>query len=113
MTDPTQFIVDQTYIHKVLTHEGVLGKGRDLLTDKSCSLHLYNDKFKRMYVMQEFDGVDQEFVSSKLTRITKSAHSYFNPNSTRLCFVSTRKNTKGLFDISLFYDATGVYGYSL
>ena len=34
MTDPTQFIVDQTYVHKVLTHEGILGKGRDFLTDR-------------------------------------------------------------------------------
>lgn len=59
MTDPTQFIVDQAYIHKILTHEGLLGKGRDFLTDKECSLHLYNDKFKRTYVMQEFNGVDQ------------------------------------------------------
>ncbi len=63
--------------------------------------------------MQQFNGVDQEFVSNKLTKITKSAHSYFIPNTTKLCFVSTRKNTKGLFDICIFYDASGVYGYSL
>ena len=113
MTDPTQFIVDQTYIHKILTHEGVLGKGRDFMGNKECSLHLYSDKFKRSYVMQLFEGVDQEFVSNKLTRITKSVHSYFMPNSTKVCFVSTRKNTKGLFDISVFYDATSIYGYSL
>lgn len=54
MTDPTQFIVDQQNIHKVLTHEGLLGKGRDFLTGKVCSLHLYNDRFKKIYVMQQY-----------------------------------------------------------
>lgn len=113
MTDPIQFIVDQQYIHKVLTHEGLLGKGRDLLTDHSCSLHLYNDRFKKIYVMQQFENVDQNFVSDKMTRITRSVHSHFISNVTKVCFVSTRKNQKGMFDLCVFYDATGVYGYSL
>ena len=113
MTDPTQFIVDQAHLHNVLTHEGVLGKGRDYLTNKDCSLHLYSDRFKRTYVMQQYDGVDQHFVSDKMTRITKTAHTNFMPNTTRLCCVCTRKNAKNLFELSLFYDATGVYGYSL
>jgi hypothetical protein len=113
MTDPIQFIVDQQYVHKVLTHEGVLGKGRDFLTGLFCSLHLYNDKFKKIYVMQQYEGVDQNFVGDKMTRITKTVHSHFVSNLTKVCFVSTRKNQKGLFDFCIFYDATGVYGYSL
>lgn len=113
MTDPTQFIVDQQNIHRVLSHEGLLGKGRDFLTGRQCSLHLYNDKFKRTYVMQQFEGVDQNFVSEKMTRMTKTVHSQFASNLTKVCFVSTRKNSKGLFDLCVFYDATGVYGSSL
>lgn len=113
MTDPIQFIVDQQNVHKVLTHEGVLGKGRDFLTGRNCSLHLYNDKFKKIYVMQQYEGVDQNFVSDKMTRITKTVHSHFVSNLTKVCFVSTKKNQKGLFDFCIFYDATGVYGYSL
>lgn len=113
MTDPTQFIVDQQNIHRVLSHEGLLGKGRDFLTGRQCSLHLYNDKFKRTYVMQQFEGVDQNFVSEKMTRMTKTVHSQFVSNLTKVCFVSTRKNSKGLFDLCVFYDATGVYGSSL
>ena len=113
MTDPTQFIVDQSHLHNVLVHEGVLGKGRDFITNRPCSLHLYSDHFKRTYVMQQYDGVDQLFVSDKMTRITKTAHSHFMCNTTRVCFVSTRKNSKNLFDLCVFYDASGVYGYSL
>ena len=113
MTDPIQFIIDQQIIHKVLTHEGLLGKGRDFITGKPCSLHLYNDKYKKIYVMQQFDNVDQNFVSDKMTRITKTVHSQFMSNLTKVCFVSTRKNQRGLFDLCVFYDATGVYGYSL
>lgn len=63
--------------------------------------------------MQQYEGVDQNFASDKMTRITKSVHSNFVSNLTRVCFVSTRKNSKGLFDVCVFYDATGVYGYSL
>lgn len=113
MTDPTQFIVDQANIHKVLIHEGLLGRGRDFITGKSCSLHLYNDKFKKYYVMQQYDSVDQAFVGDKMTRITKAVHSHYVCNVTKVCFVSTRKNSKGLFDLCIFYDASGVYGYSL
>lgn len=113
MTDPIQFIVDQQNIHKVLIHEGLLGKGRDFITGRPCSLHLYNDKFKKIYVMQQFDNADQNFVSDKMTRITKTVHSNFMSNLTKVCFVSTRKNQKGMFDLCIFYDATGVYGYSL
>jgi hypothetical protein len=52
MNDAFQLIVDQQHIHKVLTHEGLLGKGRDFITGQNCSLHLYNDRFKKTYVMQ-------------------------------------------------------------
>jgi hypothetical protein len=48
-----------------------------------------------------------------MTRITKTVHSHFVSNLTKVCFVSTKKNQKGLFDFCIFYDATGVYGYSL
>ncbi len=48
-----------------------------------------------------------------MTRITRSVHSHFISNVTKVCFVSTRKNQKGMFDLCVFYDATGVYGYSL
>ena len=113
MTDPTQFMVEQSHLHKILEHQGVLGMGRDYLTQKPCSLHLYTDSFKRSYVMQQYDQVDQEFVSNKLTSITKTSHSHFVSNLTRVCFVSTRKTFKGLFELNIFYDATGVYGYSL
>lgn len=34
-------------------------------------------------------------------------------NITRVCFVSTRKTQKNLFELNVYYDATGVYGYSL
>lgn len=97
MTDPTQFIVDQAHIHNILSHEGVLGKGRDFLTLKPCSLHLYTDRFKRSYVMQQYEGVDQNFLSEKLTRITKTSHSHFMPNTTKFYCVSTRKSGKNLF----------------
>lgn len=113
MTDPTQFIVEQQNIHKVLTHEGLLGKGRDFITGKTCSLHLYNDKFKKIYVMQQYESVDQSFVSDKMTRVAKAVHSNYVCNLTKVCFVSTRKNSKGLFDLCVYYDASGVYGYSL
>ena len=63
--------------------------------------------------MQQFDSVDQEFVSGKLTHITKTTHSNFIPNITKLAFVCTRRNSKNLFDISIFYDATHLYGHSL
>ena len=63
--------------------------------------------------MQQYDGVDQEFVSDKLTRISKTAHSHYMPNTTKFCYVCTRKSSKNLFDLSVFYDATGVYGFSL
>lgn len=66
-----------------------------------------------MYVMQQFDGVDQTFVSNKMTNLTKSSHSNFVSNVTRVCFISTRKTAKSLFDLNIYYDATGVYGYSL
>lgn len=59
MTDPTQFMVEQAHLHKILEHQGILGTGRDFLTGKVCSLHLYGDSNKRTYVMQHYDQVDQ------------------------------------------------------
>ena len=63
--------------------------------------------------MQHFDQVDQEFVSTKLTNLTKTSHSSYISNTTRVCFISTRKSQKNLFELNIYYNATGVYGYSL
>jgi hypothetical protein len=48
-----------------------------------------------------------------MARILKTAHNKYISNVTKVCFISTRKNNQGLFDLCIFYDATGVYGYSL
>lgn len=57
MSDPTQFIVAFSVAHRLLKHEGILGTGKDLITNSTCSLHSYTDKFKRTYIMQLFDSV--------------------------------------------------------
>lgn len=113
MTDPTQFMIEHSILHRILTHEGLLGKGRDFLTGKPCSLHYYADKYKRNFVMQLFEGVDSDFLSNKLNRMAKAGHSNFVSNIIRPSMFSTRKTSKGFFDFSIFYDVTGIYGMSL
>lgn len=54
MSDPTQLIVPLNFAHRLMTHEGIVGRGRDLLTGSPCSLHSYIDISKRTYIMQLF-----------------------------------------------------------
>ncbi len=97
MTDPTQFVVDLANVHRVLTHEGLLGTGRDFLTRQPCSISIYSDKFKRNYIMQLFEAVDSDFVSNKITSMSKTVHSNFISNLLRMVFMSTRKTSKGYY----------------
>lgn len=113
MTDPTQFIVNLAHVHKALTHEGVVGIGSDFLTNTPCSLNSYIDQFKHTYVMQHYDGVDADFISSKLNSMTKSAYTTFMPNTLKICFMSTRKNSKNSCELEIFYETTGLGDLSL
>lgn len=54
-------IIPQATIHKVLSHEGILGRGRDFITNTPNTLHLYTDKNKRSYVMQQYTNVSRQF----------------------------------------------------
>ena len=58
MSDPSQFVTNLSVAHRLLQHEGIIAKGRDLLTNVPCSIHSYTDKFKRSYTMQMFDTVE-------------------------------------------------------
>ncbi len=94
MSDPTQFIVNLSTVHRLLIHEGVIAMGRDFLTQKSCSIHSYVDQHKRTYTMQLFDSVDSDFVSNKLSSLAKSSHATSLPNLIRPCILTTRKTAK-------------------
>ena len=94
MSDPTQFIVNLSTVHRLMQHEGMIGIGKDFMTGHPCSLHSYCDKFKRTYTMQLFDSVDSDFVSSKLSSVAKCSHSTSLPNLVRPCFLATRKTSK-------------------
>lgn len=108
MSDPTQFIVNLSTAHRLLQHEGLIGVGKDFMTNHPCSLHSYSDKFKRTYTMQLFDSVDTDFVSSKLSSLAKSSHSSSFPNLIRPCLLSTRKASKTAYELAVFYDTQGI-----
>ena len=97
MSDPTQFIVNLSTVHRLLQPEGIIATGKDFLTNHPCSLHSYTDKFKRTYVMQLFDSVDSDFVSNKLNSMAKCTHSTSLPNLIRPCLFSTRKASKNSY----------------
>jgi len=97
MSDPTQFVVNLSTAHRLLHHEGIMGTGRDFMTNVPCSLHSYSDRFKRSYVMQLFDGVEADFVTKKFNSIAKSAHSTSLPNLIRPAFITSRKTNKSSF----------------
>ena len=78
------------------------------MTNNSCSLHSYSDKFKRTYVMQLFDSVDSDFVSNKLNSIAKYTHSTSLPNLIRPCLLSTRKSSKTSYELTILYDNQGL-----
>ena len=97
MSDPTQFVVNFSTAHRLLHHEGIMGTGRDFMTNAPCNLHFYSDRFKRIYVMQLFDGVEADFVTKKFNSIAKSAHSASLPNLIRPAFMTSRKTNKTCF----------------
>lgn len=94
MSDPTQFIVPLNVAHRLLTHEGLVATGRDLFTTATCSLHSYSDSYKKTYVMQLYDALDPDTLSSKLNALARFSHSAFLPNVVRPAFMSTRKSQK-------------------
>ena len=106
MSDPTQFIVNLPTIHRLMHHQGLLSVGRDRSSGQSYTLHSYSDDHKKNYVMQLFDSLDPDTVSNKLSALTKYSHSLFVPNVLRPIFMSTRKNTKNAFELSVFYETT-------
>ena len=108
MSDPTQFIVNLSTVHRLLQHEGLIGAGRDFMTNQPYSLHSYSSNFKRTYTMQLFEAVDSTFVSSKLNSLAKSAHSSSLPNLIRPCLLSTNKSSKTSYELAVFYDTQGI-----
>jgi len=111
MTNPTQFILNLSTVHRLLQHEGLIGIGKDFITDQASTIHTYSDKFKRSYVMQLYDNIETDFLSSKLNSIAKSAHSTFVSNMLRPLFMCTRKSSNKSYELAIFYDLTGL-GYT-
>lgn len=103
MSDPTQFIVNLHTVHRLMHHQGLLSVGCDRSSGQNYTLHSYTDDYKKNYVMQLFDSLDPDAVSNKLSAMTKYSHSLFVPNVIRPVFVSTRKNSKNTFELSVFY----------
>lgn len=108
MSDPTQFIVNFWVVHRLLSHEGILFTGKDLLSQSLCSLHSYSDKFKRTYTMQLFDSVDSDFVSHQINSLSKSCHSTSLPNLIRPILITTRKSNKTNYELAVLYDTQGM-----
>jgi hypothetical protein len=108
MSDPTQFIVPLAVAHRLMAHEGIVAVGRDYFNGTQCSLHSYVDICKRTYVMQLYDALDPDLLSSRLNALAKYSHSAFLPNVVRPVFMSTRKSQKASYELAIFYETTGI-----
>lgn len=105
MSDPTQFIVSYTLLHRLFQHEGIIGGNRDP-TGLPYSLHSYTDPNGGAYHLQLFEALESETLSNRMSTLAKMAHSSFVPNLVRPALMATRKTGKTVYELAVLYDVS-------
>ncbi len=107
MIDPGNFLVERNSLTFVMTHDGVLGFGRDYVCDLECELHSYTDVAERQYITQKFFSIPGELLEEKLHTIGKSTLYRYMPNIVRPTFMVADLVNQD-YNLEIFYDVTDV-----